>query len=108
MAGAWALPCWTRPRGRRIAHRADERFLICSTFKLLLVAAVLKRSDEGREDMDRRIMFGKDALLDYAPVAKRHVGRSGMSVEQLCNATITWSDIPLQICCWRVSEDRRR
>lgn len=78
--------------GRRIAHRGDERFLICSTFKLLLVGAVLKRVDKGSEDLERRAVFGKDALLDYAPIARQHVGPPGMSVAQLCEAAIAWSD----------------
>lgn len=77
---------------RRIAHRGDERFLICSTFKLLLVAAVLKRVDEGSETLRRRIVFNKHALLDYAPITRQHVGPPGMSVMQLCRATIAWSD----------------
>lgn len=81
-----------RDGGRHFAHRGDERFLICSTFKLLLVAAVLKRADEGTERLDRRVTFGKDALLEYAPITKQHIGPPGMSVAQLCKAAITWSD----------------
>src|SRR5262249_50003463 len=38
-------------------HRADERFPICSTFKLLAAAAVLKLVDEGKETLDRRVKF---------------------------------------------------
>lgn len=78
--------------GCRIAHRGDERFLICSTFKLLLVAVVLKRIDQGAEKLDRRLVFGRDALLEYAPITKQHVGTPGMSIAQLCEATIVWSD----------------
>ncbi|KRE92529.1 class A beta-lactamase [Frateuria sp. Soil773] len=78
--------------GRRASHRGGERFLMCSTFKLLAVAAVLMRVDHGEERMDRRIVFGKDVLLSYAPVARRHVGAPGMSVEELCAAAITLSD----------------
>lgn len=78
--------------GRRVAHRADERFLMCSTFKLLLVSAVLARVDAGKERLDRRIVFGKDVLLDYAPTTKQHVGPPGMTVAQLCEAAITLSD----------------
>ena len=33
--------------GATIEHRADERFPMCSTFKLLTAAAALKRVDEG-------------------------------------------------------------
>ncbi len=78
--------------GRRIAQRGDERFLMCSTFKLLAVAAVLARVDAGEEQLDRRIVFGPDVLLDYAPVTRQHVGASGMTVAELCVAAITLSD----------------
>lgn len=78
--------------GRREGHRADERFLICSTFKLLLAAAVLQRVDQGRERLGRRIVFGKDVLLGYAPITKQHVGSPGMMVSELCAAAITLSD----------------
>jgi len=78
--------------GRRIAHRADERFLMCSTFKLLAVAAVLARVDRGTERLDRRIVFGKEAVLAYAPVTSHRVGAPGMTVAELCQAAITVSD----------------
>lgn len=78
--------------GRRIMHRADERFLMCSTFKLLAVATVLARVDRGAERLDRRIVFGKDAVLAYAPVTSHRVGAPGMTVAELCEAAITVSD----------------
>ncbi|MFC5526002.1 class A beta-lactamase [Rhodanobacter ginsengisoli] len=78
--------------GRRIAHRGDQRFLMCSTFKLLAVAAVLARVDRGAEHPDRHIVFGPDALLAYAPVTRRRVGAPGMRVDELCQAAITLSD----------------
>lgn len=78
--------------GKRAGHRADERFLLCSTFKLLLAAAVLARVDRGQEQLDRRLVFGKDALLEYAPVTRLHVGAPGMSIAELCQAAITVSD----------------
>jgi beta-lactamase class A len=78
--------------GRRIRHRAGERFLMCSTFKWLAAAAVLARVDSGNERLDRRVVFGKDVLLDYAPVSSKHVGAPGMSVADLCAAAVTLSD----------------
>jgi beta-lactamase class A len=78
--------------GRRVAHRGDERFLMCSTFKLLLAAAVLQRVDSGEEKLDRRIVFGKGALLEWAPVTRKHVGPPGMTVSALCEAAVTQSD----------------
>jgi beta-lactamase class A len=78
--------------GRRIQHRAGERFLMCSTFKWLAAAAVLARVDRGTERLDRRVVFGKEVLLDYAPVTSKHVGAPGMSVADLCAAAVTLSD----------------
>lgn len=78
--------------GRRVIHRGDERFLLCSTFKALLVAAVLARVDRGEERLDRRVVFGPGAVLSYAPVTSRHAGGPGMRVDALCEAAITVSD----------------
>jgi beta-lactamase class A len=78
--------------GRRIAHRADERFLMCSTFKLLAVATLLARVDRGAERLDRRGVFGKESVLAYAPVTSHRVGAPGMTVAELCEAAITVSD----------------
>ncbi len=78
--------------GRRVGRRSDERFLMCSTFKLLAVAAVLARVDQGIEQLDRHVVFDKTVLLDYAPVTSRHVGAPGMTIATLCEAAITLSD----------------
>jgi beta-lactamase class A len=78
--------------GGRLEHRADERFPMCSTFKLLAAAAALKRVDEGAERLDRRIAYGPSDLLDYAPVAKAHAADGGMTLAEACAAAIDWSD----------------
>jgi beta-lactamase class A len=78
--------------GATIEHRADERFPMCSTFKLLAAAAALKRVDEGAKRLDREIVYGPGDLLEYAPVAKAHVAEGGMTVADLCAAAIDWSD----------------
>src|SRR5262249_51617624 len=41
--------------GKRLDYRSEERFPMCSTFKFLAAAAVLKRVDEGQEKLDRFI-----------------------------------------------------
>jgi beta-lactamase class A len=74
------------------AHRADERFPLCSTFKMLAAAAILRRVDEGAERLDRRIAYRAADLLDYAPIAKRHAAEGAMSLEALCAAAVTVSD----------------
>ena len=78
--------------GRRVAQHGDQRFLLCSTFKVLAVAAVLSRVDAGKEKLERRIVYGPELVLNYAPVTRQHVGAPGMSVAALCEAAITLSD----------------
>ena len=65
---------------------------MCSTFKLLASAAVLKLVDEGKESLDRTIPYGPADLLEYAPVAKAHLGEGGMRLGDVCAAAIDWSD----------------
>ncbi|KMO39709.1 beta-lactamase [Methylobacterium tarhaniae] len=77
--------------GRRFGHRADERFPMCSTFKALAAAAVLARADTGKDDLNRRITYGRDAVLSYAPVTAKHV-ETGMTLAELCAAAVVWSD----------------
>lgn len=77
--------------GRRTGHRADERFPLCSTFKLLAAAAILRRVDDGAERLDRRVRYEAKDLLSYAPIAKERIG-DGMTVEELCEAAMIVSD----------------
>lgn len=80
--------------GRRLGHRATERFAMCSTFKWLAAAHVLARVDRGEERLDRRIAFGREALVPHAPVTGPAAGGPGLTLAQLCDATITLSDNP--------------
>ena len=75
-----------------LAHRADERFAMCSTFKALAAAAALKRVDAGADALDRKIAYGPADLLEYAPIAKAHVGEGAMSLADVCAAALQWSD----------------
>lgn len=81
-----------RPDGRLAGHRGDERFPMCSTFKWVAAALVLQRVDRGQEKLDRRVRFGREALVAYAPVTEKRVGGDGMTIAELCEAAITWSD----------------
>ena len=78
--------------GPTLAWRADERFLMCSTFKALAVSAVLGRVDRGEEHLDRWIAYGPTDLQDYAPVAKANLGKGGMTLETICAAAVELSD----------------
>lgn len=78
--------------GREQGWRADERFLMLSSFKLLASALVLDRADRGEESLQRRIRYRRQDLVSWSPVTERHVGGEGLSLAQLCEATLTTSD----------------
>lgn len=78
--------------GRTLAYRADERFLMCSTFKGLLAALVLSRVDAGQEELNRMVPFTEKDLVFTSPVTKANVGQGAMSVEALCQAILEVSD----------------
>jgi beta-lactamase class A len=78
--------------GRRVGHRADERFAMCSTVKLLIAGAVLARVDRGQESLARRVAYSSADLLSYAPIGRAHVGEGALPVGDLCAAAITLSD----------------
>ena len=78
--------------GKRLDHRSEERFPMCSTFKFLAVAAVLKRVDQGKENLERFIRYDAKDILEYAPVTKAHLKEGGMTLGALCAAAIEQSD----------------
>lgn len=78
--------------GRRLEHRAGERFAMCSTFKVLAAGLILTRVDAGRESLDRRIVYAPERLVSYSPETKQHVGDEGMTLGEICKAALTLSD----------------
>lgn len=78
--------------GSHLGHRADERFPMCSTFKLLAAARVLERVDRREERLDRRVTFSRDDLVTYSPVTGERTGAPGMTIDALCDAAMTVSD----------------
>ena len=77
------------PNGRRVSHRADERFPMCSTFKFLAAALTLQRVDQNKEHLDRTITYSKSDLVTYSPETEKH---TSMTVAELCKAALTLSD----------------
>jgi beta-lactamase class A len=75
------------------SYRADERFAMCSTFKLLLAGHILARVDRGQETLDRPVRVRRRDLVPHAPVTSERTGAT-MIVGELCHATLTTSDNP--------------
>nr|WP_323369687.1 class A beta-lactamase [Streptomyces alkaliterrae] len=90
--GVFAYDTGTR---RRVLHRADERFPMCSVFKTFAAAAVLRDLDRDGDFLAKRIRYSRQEADDsgYAPVTGRpeNIAR-GMTVGELCGAAVSESD----------------
>jgi beta-lactamase class A len=76
----------------KIAWRADERFVMCSTFKASLAACVLASVEREQIRLDELIAYGPEDLMEYAPVAKQNLAKGAMSVAEMCEAAVELSD----------------
>nr|WP_245645850.1 class A beta-lactamase [Pseudonocardia acaciae] len=75
--------------GAFLEYRADERFAFCSTFKTIAVAAVLWQRPLSY--LDTVVRYTKADVNSISPIADKHVD-TGMTVGQLCDAAIRYSD----------------
>lgn len=78
--------------GQMLGNRLDERFALCSTFKLLLAGAVLEASDAGRVALAERLAYGAADIVSASPVTRANLPNGAMTVEALAQATQTTSD----------------
>ncbi|MFD4655861.1 class A beta-lactamase [Kitasatospora sp. NPDC058444] len=90
--------------GRTVSYRAEELFPICSIFKTVAVAAVLRDLDRDGEFLAKRIRYTAEDVtraggsldpVDHggAPITgKAENVANGMTVAELCAATIDYSD----------------
>ena len=69
--------------------RMDERFALCSTFKLLLAGWVLARCERGEEHLEATVKVRGRQVVMHSPVTQ--VG-GRFTVEELCRAAVTTSD----------------
>jgi beta-lactamase class A len=81
--------------GRSVLYRADESFPMCSVFKTLAAAAVLRDLDRRGEFLALRIRYTEQDVEDAggAPVTgtKENLA-NGMTVAELCEAAVAYSD----------------
>ncbi|MFI9233925.1 class A beta-lactamase [Streptomyces rimosus] len=88
--GVFALNLAT---GASLLHRAHELFPMCSVFKTLAAAAVLRDLDHDGSQLARVIRYTEADVTKsgHAPVTKDHID-TGMTIRDLCDATIRYSD----------------
>lgn len=87
--------CVVGPHSEKpIGHRLNERFGMCSTFKLALAALILKESQEGRLDLESPVHYSEEDMVFYSPVTSKYLERGYMTVAELAEATQKTSDNP--------------
>ena len=89
--GRLGVAAWRQGSEQRLAYRADERFPLASTFKAMLAAAVLARSASQPGLLEQQVRYEKKELVTYSPITEKHLA-DGMSVADLCAATLQYSD----------------
>ncbi|MBF0531074.1 MAG: class A beta-lactamase [Deltaproteobacteria bacterium] len=77
--------------GKQFWYRADERFPVCSTFKVIAVSAILAKSGQISGLMQQVIKYKPSELVSNSPITEKHVDE-GMTVADLCAAGIQYSD----------------
>ncbi len=77
--------------GQTVKYRGDERFPMCSTFKGILAAHVLRDYDRRGEYLNRVLHYTRDDLAGWSPVTENNLD-TGMAVRDLCLAATAFSD----------------
>lgn len=79
--------------GQTFTWRANERFIMCSSYKASLVAFVLARIDRGQEKLDALVPYtAKNTLGLWGPIAKENLAKGAMTVAAMCKAAVEISD----------------
>jgi beta-lactamase class A len=81
-------------------HRLDERFALCSTFKLVLAAMALRRASHGERALTATVLLREADLLKHAPITRplltaatqRGERSTEVSLLTLAHASVTASD----------------
>lgn len=90
--------------GRTWAHRADERFAMASTFKILLAARVADGVDRGRWRWDDTVPLQAADRVPHAPAFDRLLPQGRATLAALVQGILVESDNPcanllLRRCC---------
>ena len=75
-----------------LASRPEERFALCSTFKLLLAGMVLDGDAKGLWSLDDRIAISEADIVYHSPAMRDHVSRGSVSMGDAAKAMVTVGD----------------
>lgn len=74
-----------------VAHRDNDMFAVCSTFKAYLAARILQKAQHGELRMTDTLRVDPAAVLPNSPVSGPKAG-SSLPLDELCRAVLQRSD----------------
>lgn len=77
---------------RWLSYRARERFAMCSTFKLILAAAILAKVDKATLQLEQPVSFTRDEVLPNSPVGEAHPAGGSEPLKRMLQSMIEASD----------------
>lgn len=75
----------------QVLYRADERFPLCSTFKVIAASAILNLATKDTAVLKERVRIDARELVANSPITGQHVG-TDMTLSELCAAALQHSD----------------
>jgi len=76
---------------QRIQYRAEERFPVGCTSKVIGVSAILKKSMTDGSLLQQKVTYTKKDLTNWTPITEKHLV-DGMTIAELSAAAISYSD----------------
>lgn len=92
VGGRIGLAALNTANRRWLAHRSDERFAMCSTFKLMLAAAILARVDRGSLKLEQAVPFNRDEILPTSPIGQAHPNGGSEPLSRMLQSVVEASD----------------
>lgn len=66
---------------------ASFYFPICSTYKFLVVGAILKQSMDDNKLLNQNLKISKNKIVGYSPITRKYINQT-MTIKQLCKASM--------------------
>ncbi|QLE78215.1 class A beta-lactamase [Francisella sp. Scap27] len=76
-----------RNNWKNFSFQSSFYFPVCSTYKILVVGAILKQSMTDKNLLNEKIKISPNSIAGYSPITKKHLNKT-MTVAELCHASI--------------------
>lgn len=91
MKGQVGVFAMNTANNQHLQYRANERFPVQSTFKVMAISAILKQSMNNKHLLQQKITYSKNDLVYWSPITEKHLAE-GMTIAELCAAAMSYSD----------------